>query len=458
MTLPTPVPLGVLLVVLAVLLLPAGAAAQGTYMDPGPVVDPAFATDLRSCLGRQTPPSQFDPDQQLGEPAFQTPRPLLDNALFCADAFAGGTMRAQYGQPLFNALLLILVVWTGIQIMFSGRFDMAELISTILYIGFIAMLLWSFPIPGGGPPAIAPIWGDQSFPLLVSGFVRDLSETMVFGTWVAVTTSFTENVFIWRSESVINEAMDQLCNLAQSRQVEIESMGMVAMSDECQAYLGAREAEGMHLFVFGFFFLIAAVLGVIPVLVALFSMLWGYFSLIVVTLVGPIMIPWGLIPQTSFLMWGWVRGVIAATVQMLVGSVVFVVVGTLLLTPFEKYAASLSALLGAGAALTAGDVFSRGFTMFLEFLPLAVVAILGAFKTGEITNMILSGGGVPSSGLADRMQGARGVSSGVRGAASGVAAVAGTAATAGAVVATGGAALAAAGARQVMSAVTRAGK
>ena len=155
--------------------------------------------------------------------------------------------------------------------------------------------------------------------------------------------------------------------------------------------------------------------------------------------------------QRPFLMWGWIRSVVASTVQMIVGAVVFVVVATLLLTPFEKYSNSVGALLGSGSELTSGEVWARGWSMFMEFLPLAVVAMLGAFKAGEITNMILSGGGVPSSGMSDRMQGARGAASGVRGAAGGVAALAG----AGMAVASGGAALAARAGGQVLSAATR---
>ena len=432
---------------------PLPAHAQGTYEEPGPVVNAAYATDLSSCMGRHTTglSTVYAPDRAPGPANFQSPRPLIENVLFCADAFAGGTMRAQFGQQLFFALLAILVVWTGVQIMFSGRFDLGELISTVFLAGFVGMLLWSYPVPGGGPPVMVPIWGSQSFPLVVSSLGRDLSQELVEETWTAVTQSFRNNVLVWRAESVTDEAMDEQCNEAQLTQMELQSQGAFTRSDECAAYLGAKSAETTYIFVYGFFFLIAAILGVIPVLVALFSMLWGYFSLAVVTLVGPIMIPWGLIPQTSFLMWGWIRAVVASTVQMIVGAVVFVIVGTLLLTPFEKYSKSISALLGSGSEMPVGEVWSRGWSMFLEFLPLAVVAILGAFKAGEITNMILSGGGVPSSGLSDRMQGARGAASGVSGAAAGAGAVAG----AGMAIASGGASAAAQVGRQALSAATR---
>ena len=428
---------------------PAPAQAQGTYEDPGPVVDAAYATDFFGCMGRHaaTRPAEYDPDRPSGLANFQSPRPLIENVLFCADAFAGGTMRAQFGQQLFFALLAILVVWTGVQIMFSGRFDMGELISTVLLAGFVGMLLWSFPLPGGGPPIIGAIWGDESFPLVVSSLGRDISQELVEETWTAVTQSFRRNVMTWRGESLADEAMKLQCDQSQVR----ASNGTLAFSNECQAYLGAKNAKGTYIFVYSFFFLIAVILGVVPVLVALFSMLWGYFSLAVITLVGPVIIPWGLIPQTSFLMWGWIRAVVASTVQMIVGAVVFVIVGTLLLTPFEKYSNSISALLGSGSEMPVGEVWSRGWSMFLEFLPLAVVAILGAFKAGEITNMILSGGGVASSGMSDRMQGARGAASGVSGAAAGVGAGAG----AGMAIGSGGASLAAQAGRQALSAVTR---
>ena len=438
---------------LLVCLMPSPAHAQGTYEDPEPLSDAeqvTYGSDLDGCIRERYPldGTVYDPDRDAGLATFESPLPLLENVLFCADAFAGGTMFAQFGQPLFGGLVLILVVWTGITIMYSGRFDLAELLSTILLIGFVAMLLYSYPLPLGGPPLFSAFWGDQSFPLVVSSLGRDLSEALIEDTWTVVATSFRENVLSWRGESVVDEGMDELCSSTEG--VRIRD-GTVGWSDECAAYLSAKNAEGTYIFVYGFFFIIAAVFGVIPVLVALFSMLWGYFSLAVVTLVGPVLIPWGLIPQTSFLMWGWIRAVVASTVQMIVGAVVFVIVATLLLTPFERYSNSIAALLGSGTEITSGEVWSRGWSMFLEFLPLAVVAMLGAFKTGEITNMILSGGGVPSSGLADRMHGARGAASGVGGAAAGVAAAAG----AGAAVASGGASAAMQAGGKVLSAATR---
>ena len=411
----------------------------------------AYGGDLAGCMRRHDGGRDpaYDPDRDPGLASFQSPRPMIENVLFCADAFAGGTMRTNFGAPLFGALAVILVVWTGVTIMFSGRFDLAELLSTVLLIGFVAMLLWSFPIPGSGPPVLGPIWGTESFPVLVSSLGRDLSRDLVDDTWQAVNTSFRRDLRVWRAESVVNEALEVRCNSTSVGHIPVH---VVNLSDECRAYLGAKSAQGTHLFIYGFFFLIAVILGVIPVLVALFSMLWGYFSLAVLTLVGPIMIPWGLIPQTSFLMWGWIRAVVASTVQMIVGAVVFVIVATLILTPLEKYSNSIGALVGAGAELSATDVWSRGGSMFLEFLPLAVVAILGAFKAGEITNMIMSGGGVPSSGLSDRMQGGRGVASGVAGAAAGTAAVAG----AGLAIASGGISAAAQAGGRVLSAATRA--
>ena len=122
---------------------------------------------------------------------------------------------------------------------------------------------------------------------------------------------------------------------------------------------------------------------------------------------------------------------------MLVGGVVFLICGALVIAPLQRYAGAIAALISDPGAPAASEVFARGMALVLEFLPVAVIAFLGGFKANELSAMILSGGGVPGSGIGQRMT---------------------QAASVGAAVATGGvtaAGMAVSAARGTMSAMTR---
>ena len=443
---------GLVLAGLAVVLFVSPAAGQGTYDVPALPTSLAHTSNFKACMQRYALPADLDPEREQGVGSFQTPFLLIENALFCAEAFAGEVMKG-FARPFYVGLMIIVVVWTGIQMMFSGRVDMAEVVSLVLLIGFVVMLWGSYPVPGGGPPSVTTFWGPRAFPIWVGSLGRSVADPLVAATWDEVVVAFYEGQVIWKAESVTAESLAEACTLSRGRGIAQLSTAMVE-SQACAAYRGARNASGSIQLVFVFYMLLGLIFGAIPLLVAYFSYLWGFFSLIIVTIMGPLLIPFALIPQTSFLFWGWIRAIISSTVQMMVGGAVFVLTGTLLLVPVERFTKSLGALIGTSNSMTAGDALGRGMSSFMEFLPLALIAMLGAFKSGELTSMILSGGGVPSSGIGERFQGARSAAKGVGSVGRGIGAAAGVAAG----VATGGAALAAGAARGVLSAATKATK
>ena len=161
-------------------------------------------------------------------------------------------------------------------------------------------------------------------------------------------------------------------------------------------------------------------LALIPLLMAYFAYLWGYFTIIVAILIGPILVPFILFPQTDFLFWGWIRSIFGSTVQVIVGGGIFAIIGQLMLVPMRRYSNVLGAMMDAGE-FSLDAIMSRGLGMMLEFLPMFVIAFLAAGKVSEITSMVLNGGGVPSAGLSQRMAGVRQAGSSLAGAGRGVA-------------------------------------
>ena len=416
-----------------------------------PPVTGADRLDFGACVARDAPVAgdPDDPDRPQGIGGFQSPMTFVRNAVVCAEAYADSVILPRFGFPLFRMLSVIIVIWTGITMMLAQRFDFSEVLSLIFLMTFLLMILMSYQNLFG--PLIGdPIWGDTSFPLLIASLGRTVADPLVEGVWETVNDEWTRGLFIFKPESATA--------LTLAARTTLTAAGGDA--GDCAygvcAPTAADSSAGLAFeIIFGFFFFLAIILGAIPLLVAYFSYVWGYFSLIVIVLVGPLMVPWGLLPQTQFLFWGWVRSIIAATFQMMIGAAVFVISGTLLLTPLRRYTASLTEMMAESQDLSAGAIFSQGGSMILEFLPLALIAILGAFKGGEITGMILSGGGVPSSGLGDRARGAGQAKGAAMGAARGASSVARGGAALAAGAASGGAALAAGAGRAVLSAATK---
>ena len=184
-----------------------------------------------------------------------------------------------------------------------------------------------------------------TFPIWVGSLGRSVADPLVRATWDEVVVAFYEGQVIWKAESVTAESLAEACTLSRGRGIAQMSTAMVE-SQACAAYRGARNASGSIQLVFVLYMLLGLLFGAIPLLVAYFSYLWGFFSLIIVTIMGPLLIPFALIPQTSFLFWGWIRAIISSTVQMMVGGAVFVITGTLLLVPVERFTKSLGALIG----------------------------------------------------------------------------------------------------------------
>ncbi len=414
------------LVLCGLLLFAPPALAQGTHENPAPPVG-ADRTDFGACLGRYPPAtgSPRDTDRPAGLGAFDSPRNSIRNAQLCAAAYAADFLLPTYGTPLYRALALIVIVWTGVTFMFNRSFDMGELISLIFLIGFVSLLLQSYSLS-------FDVFGAESFPGFVSSLGIAVSNLFVPNVWADVVGAWNSALNVWQSESVNQEAIRNACGPHPVGGTLAVSPEVIAQRAELCA---VKQAQDSFLLVFIIFFVLAVVLGAIPLLVAFFSYLWGYFSLVVITLMGPLLIPFGLLPQTSFLMWGWIRSIVAATVQMMIGGAVFLITATLLLTPLRRYTMALRDILGDSGALSAGEAFGRGAAMALEFLPIAVIAMLGAFKASELTAMIMSGGAPPASGLGQRARDfgsarsaagsvAGGVAGAARGAAAGVAAVA----------------------------------
>ena len=383
-------------VILAVLFA-APLLAQSIDRDNPPPPTAAQRSDLALCANRlaAAPGDTTDPwspERDLGVGTFLSPKPFIDNAIVCAEVFAADVMIPDYGWPMFIPLTLILIVWTGVTMAYSQRFDFSEIINLIIWVGFLALIMFTYTertfLSPPGVPAPA-------FPRMVSSLAEPLVDDFVGQTFENVARTWT------RLADVV---------VTGTRQGDFDD---VPSEDSIAMFQAIAHTFNTVLVVI--FVVLTAVLGAIPLLVAYFSYLWAFFSLAIITLMGPLLIPFGLIPQTNFIFWGWLRAIASATVQMLVGGVVFLICGMLVISPLTRYAASVSVLISGSDEPSILEILSRGMALVLEFLPVAIIALLGGFKVNEMASQILSGGPVPGSGIATRIGQASMIASGAGG-------------------------------------------
>jgi type IV secretory pathway VirB6-like protein len=103
---------------------------------------------------------------------------------------------------------------------------------------------------------------------------------------------------------------------------------------------------------------------------------YGYVAAAVCVVIGPIFIPWFIVPKMDWLFWGWLKAFIGFSFYQVVASAFIYV-----------FAHVLSSMFQAIGAIT----ISNAFTILPALFVTLAVCIYGLFKIPELTGSILSG-------------------------------------------------------------------
>jgi hypothetical protein len=235
------------------------------------------------------------------------------------------------GLNIFRGLAVMLIVWFGIKAALSasqggGGFNFAKFADLILMIAFgLGMLTYySTPIPGVG----------YSFSDLVTKEAIQLSATIQSDNVQQIVDSITT-------------AETQLGN----------PPGMFSFSEDL-TYLVARiSLMVMQAFVF-------AVIA------------YGYVATAVCVLIGPIFIPWFIVPKMDWLFWGWFKALIGFSFYQVVASAFIFI--------FSKVVIGMFSVIGT---LNLSNIV----TLLPALVTLMFVCVYGLHKIPELTASILGG-------------------------------------------------------------------
>lgn len=256
------------------------------------------------------------------------------------------------GDDMTQAIALILIVWTGLHVAFSGAYNPWELIKFVFILGWPLFFInfYYTDIPGLG----------LSFPRLVAGM----------GDWISV--QFGANI--------LGTALANLMDLAE-KQAEIigENWGSTniwtAIVTGGQQVIHALLATGI---------ITTFVLGMVLVTaLALAQVIFAKIAMAILIAIGPIFIPFMIVPKMDFLFWGWLK----AMVQYSLYSAIAIIQLNIWTTIIDRYVLSMTNLAPGFQALT----LLSGVWLVPVFLVL-VCALVCILKIGDLAGMIVGAG------------------------------------------------------------------
>ncbi len=247
------------------------------------------------------------------------------------------------GQNLFRGFATILIAWFGVQSALSsaeggGGFNFTRFTRLLLLIAFCFAMVkyYSAPIPGFG----------LSFPDLVMQEASSLSNSIGMDQARLLETKVTE----------IEQGLEQPSSVNFH-----ETLTFVVL------YLILATVQAVVLMIIGF----------------------GLIAQAVLLLVGPIFIPFFIVPKMDWLFWGWLKSFLQYSFYQVIASAFVYIFGKLLLAFF--------------AIDTGGMTVAQWMTAFPAMFIFLLISIYGLLKIPALTNHLFSGAAGADSGLAAAM-------------------------------------------------------
>lgn len=276
----------------------------------------------------------------------------------------GSVQIAAAAMNLWAGLAAIMVIWYGTQIALAGRgVDLAGFVEFVfsLVMPWAMLQFYAASVPGLGLTTTQVMTGMGGW---VQRFLIDDAGT-----------AFRESITVF------------LGQLWESLTAPQERSFWEALTEPLEGAIRIVSALPVVIIV-GVAMLVAYGLGAAQVV-------WGYFGLSLALLLGPIFIPWLMVPQLSWLFWGWFKTVLQYSFYGAVAAAVFRMTA-------EVGAATLNTIAQA-PILTTPTGLGNLIDILGTCLMFAVASFLASLKVGEFVQLLMSGAGSLSSGLGTRL-------------------------------------------------------
>ena len=350
---------------------------------------PANADSFPACIESQVTArvAALPPADQRN--FFQDPDTLLNAVWICAGWYAHLQV-VPIGQAMLGGLVIIMIVWTGVGFMFSGQLDLGSLLGTLFLAGFGFVVVNNYFVVSAAVP-----WSSGTS----TGFVALIAnQAVAWGDLILGDADEQFNRAFVEARASAEENM-----LGGARRVALDPDGIYTEA-LTNADAGADEAVGGFFRWLTFQFRVLA-MGIMKFFLSILlwvigwmiyaQYVWGFFTLTVLTVVGPLFVPFMMISQLDFLFWGWFKGLINGVIYMLTASAMYAVAAMVLIVPLQRLA-QLPFPGDPGSFLAMLELQVR---MIAEYLPLVIMSLFAALKVNAVSGMIVAGGTPPGSGI-----------------------------------------------------------
>lgn len=244
-----------------------------------------------------------------------------------------GDLFLSLGLNLFKGFATILIAWSGIQIALASasgsglRFDrFASLLMQIAFT-FAMLTYYSAPLPGIG----------MSFHKLITDQGANLAA------------------------QIQTQSTDDIASMLASVYETMEAPSGPSIFDPTQVIR-------YYLIVIAFSLAQAAVLGVIS---------YGFIAVGVCVLVGPVFIPFFIVPHMEWMFWGWLKALMQYAFYPVIGNAVVYVYAQVMLNFFQVHPKPYDATAVAG--------------LFFQILMLSIAFVWGVLRVPALTAALFSG-------------------------------------------------------------------
>lgn len=279
------------------------------------------------------------------------------------------------GMQLWQGLALIVVVWTGAQMALSGGgINMAAVVRLVIGLSIpLGMLqFYTTPLPGAG----------RSVPELITGMGEWLQLMIVADAGTAMLEQLALAGTAWRELLGAGGPLGGTGSFGWNLLTDLPAVLDTAFDLAVSATLMMLLAIGL---------MVVFALGQAQVM-------WAQLALSIALLLGPVFIPWLLVPQLSFLFWGWFRTVLVYSLYGAVAAAIFRITTELGVFVVQGWMADMA----SGVEWAGPTGISTAWQRSVVTVPYIVAAGLATLKVGELTQMLVSGGGNVGSGASGR--------------------------------------------------------
>ena len=308
----------------------------------------------------------------------------IDDALEAVgDRIVGGgvTLRDWFynlGLSLWGALALSMVAWQGIQVALGGRFDIGDLVRFVFWLAVPRMILEGFYTD-------YELFGNQTFVAMVTNQGPAMAAALNpgGGPWTEAMNAVL---------TAVGQMLGKVLQISVFGDAGLFS-GLAVLAQLALMYV---------------VLMIVTVLGLVFVLLALVLVyvqtLWAEVAVGMMSLAGPVFVPFLLVEQLSFMFWSWFKAILQYSLQAFVGGMMMALIGELALGPITNMAAlvaDISPVPGDGGVnLQVGRLWDDLILPTLQWFPIMVCCLFMSLKVGEFTAALVSGMGAPTSGMA----------------------------------------------------------